>query len=163
MKNKAFTLIELLVVIAIIGILATVVIVSLNSARAKARDAQRLSDMKSYQTAIAMALADGRTLPNNITTYLLSSGTNATFENFLVGGGYLPSILYEKYHPVAPTGGSQSYQFCTLNASNGVCFMDSNPETWAIRFQLENAWYCVNSQAIEPAINDSGIMRCTQK
>ena len=46
MNKKGFTLIELLVVIAIIGLLSTIAVVSFSDARAKARDAKRLSDVR---------------------------------------------------------------------------------------------------------------------
>ncbi len=49
-----FTLIELLVVIAIIGLLSSVVIASLNTARAKGRDAKRLSDVRQTKTALEL-------------------------------------------------------------------------------------------------------------
>lgn len=55
MRNKkGFTLIELLVVIAVIGLLSTIVMVSLNTARMKARDARRLSDLKQIANALEM-------------------------------------------------------------------------------------------------------------
>lgn len=52
--KKGFTLIELLVVIAIIGILATTLLVSLGGARQSARDARRISDLKSVQGALEL-------------------------------------------------------------------------------------------------------------
>lgn len=63
MNRKGFTLIELLVVIAIIGLLSTLAVVALGSARTKARDAKRLSDLKQVQTALEMYYTDQNAYP----------------------------------------------------------------------------------------------------
>ncbi len=62
-NKKGFTLIELLVVIAIIGLLSTLAVVALGSARQKANDAKRLSDIKQIQTALELYYTDNNTYP----------------------------------------------------------------------------------------------------
>lgn len=61
MHKRGFTLIELLVVIAIIGILASIVLVSLNSARGKGRDAKRVAEMQQIWRAIELTGTDNAT------------------------------------------------------------------------------------------------------
>ncbi len=63
--NRGFTLIELLVVIAIIGILASVVLASLNSARERARNAGYVSQIKEYQKALELSFNDHNSYPGN--------------------------------------------------------------------------------------------------
>jgi len=56
--RKGFTLIELLIVIAVIGLIASIVLVSVNSARVKAKDARRKEDLQSLTKALALYVQD---------------------------------------------------------------------------------------------------------
>ncbi|MBI5531036.1 MAG: type II secretion system protein [Candidatus Doudnabacteria bacterium] len=63
-KNASgFTLIELLVVIAILGLLASVVLVSTNSARIKARDAKRAADFSQLSKALELYYSNHNQYP----------------------------------------------------------------------------------------------------
>ncbi|GMU74459.1 MAG: hypothetical protein AMXMBFR44_6560 [Candidatus Campbellbacteria bacterium] len=93
--TKGFTLIELLVVIAIIGILSSVVLASLNSARQKGRDAKRISDVSQIKLALELYFDSNGTYP-------VGSGTSTA-----------ATALVPDYIPVWPleplAGGSYGY------------------------------------------------------
>lgn len=107
MKKTGFTLIELLVVIAIIGILSSVVLASLNSAREKSRDAKRVSDIKQIQLALEMYFDDQT--PNAYPT-----GGAGDAIDVLETGGYLPQ------EPVDPASGA-SYGYVGVDDGDGNC------------------------------------------
>jgi len=81
MKNrikKGFTLIELLVVISMIGILTALALVSFESSQKRARDTQRKSDLKQYQTALENFANDNNGLYPSKTTAVSADSICAT-------------------------------------------------------------------------------------
>lgn len=88
--KRGFTLIELLIVISIIGILSSVVLVSLNSARAKSRDARRFADVRQIQTALELFYNDNTNYPDD-------AGVGA-----LMTDGVPPFNTYINFWPTAP-------------------------------------------------------------
>lgn len=75
MRFKGFTLIELLVVISIIGILTTLVAANLNSARGRARDAARKSDIRNISTALRLYFNDWGQFPPTCAGGICGCGT----------------------------------------------------------------------------------------
>lgn len=65
-KQEGFTVIELLVVISIIGLLSATILVSLNSARQKSRDARRLADVRQILNALELYYADNFAYPDQL-------------------------------------------------------------------------------------------------
>lgn len=68
MQSRGFTLIELLVVIFIIGLLASIVIVSVNAARLRARDSRRMSDIDALKKAVELYNDANGEYPPSVTT-----------------------------------------------------------------------------------------------
>lgn len=97
-KNSGgFTLLELLIVIAIIAILSIALVFMLNPAETlkKARDAQRISDLKTVKTALGVMLT-------STSTPLLDAGSAICTTNS-AGGTQTAKIAYSAYP--APASG----------------------------------------------------------
>lgn len=76
-KNKGFTLIELLVVIAIIGILASIILTSLSSAKEKANQTAAMANMRGMLPELILCQDDAGSI-NAPTSYTAGGGLICT-------------------------------------------------------------------------------------
>ena len=121
--KRGFTLIELLVVIAIIGILSSIVLASLNSARQKGRDARRIADIKQLQLALELYYDANSSYP------AVASSAN------LVENGYIAaiptdptSLLPYAYEAIGSGTNCSSYHLGTKLETSGHSALSSDSE-----------------------------------
>ncbi len=135
--HRGFTLIELLVVIAIIGILSSVVLASLNSARKKGRDARRVADVKQLQLALELFYDANGAYPATTSVALL------------VDAGYIATI------PADPTSGTYTYVPYAASGSTAIC------NGYHLGTSLETSDHAVLDADGDIAAFPSGLVLCT--
>ena len=157
--NKGFTLIELLVVISIIGLLSSVVLASLNSARAKARDARRFSDMRQIQLALELYRDSNGSYPsasiNNPRENSCGTGNDTNTQmgkwdsalSVLVSQNLISRLPSD---PIGSVYNSSSPQYCytymtptsasvwaSCTNTNGASYLDANLYSYILYFSTE--------------------------
>lgn len=133
-KNLGFTLIELLVVVAIIGILASVVLASLNTARAKGANAAVKADMANIR-AQAEIYYDNHA--NKYATGAISACTSDMFTDTNISAA-LAQIIQQ-----------------TPSTNSTACFVDATGQLWAMSVSAlkEAGTWCVdNSGWAKPGV-----------
>jgi len=126
---KGFTLIELLVVIAIIGILSSVVLASLNTARSRGNDAKVEAQLKNMQSAMAIYSASN----GNYGTSSTSDGCTGT-----------PSGVWaDATSGMASLSDEDNYP----TGSSVTCYTSGT--AWAAQATLsDSSYFCVDSSGL---------------
>ena len=152
-NTRGFTLIELLVVISIIGLLSSVVIASLNSARIDARNTARNSI--AIQLRNAFNLAYNGSYPNVAVYYpclttVCSGGWSPHVGNATVDA-YLSPYMKK---PTDPVGGARGYGgYILFTPSNWVGLPPTWPAAYYIDYLLEPGGECPTGSYYDATAN----------
>ncbi|EKD33035.1 MAG: hypothetical protein ACD_76C00101G0007 [uncultured bacterium] len=141
-SERGFTLIEFLVVAAIIGILAVFAVYALSTARSTARDAKRLSDIRSTQASLELYFHDKNTYP--VLTEPVALGIigqtnclNDSNQGFTTAcDSDSQNVYMDNVSGQIPNGLDRAVQ-CSAN-SNAYCYY-GNDTTYRIEFELEKS------------------------
>lgn len=147
-RKRGFTLIELLIVIAIIGLLSTIVLVALNTARAKARDSRRKGDIHQLMVALEMYYDDYGEYPASGGASSPNSGwSNSSDSSWDTLQTKLDGYINLPVDPKNETGGW---------AGNGKY----NYDFFSLGYGCPQQWYMLVYKLEKPNIISPGVTAC---
>lgn len=147
--KKGFTLIELLVVVAIIGMLSSVVLSSLNQARAGARDARRVQDIQQMLVALDLYYNANNAYPlggsgqngNGCTGTSWEQGTCLKVTEDELVSSYIPAIPSDPLYGHTPNG----YRYCGGPQNFDIIIRSEKSGSWCniqhgANFEVATCW-----------------------
>jgi prepilin-type N-terminal cleavage/methylation domain-containing protein len=144
--KKGFTLIELLVVVAIIGILASVVLASLNTARAKGSDAAIKADLSGVRASAEVAFdTNGQHYNKDGTTAFTADGD--------CGASFLASSMFDPTSG-GTVGANIDQALAHVKTQNGGVALECNQNAagtaYVIAAQLKStgSFWCIDSTGV---------------
>jgi prepilin-type N-terminal cleavage/methylation domain-containing protein len=134
--KKGFTLIELLVVVSIISLLSSIVLTSVNNAKARGRDARRKEDFKQMQNALELYYnqnggypALGAPNPLQLTYNVRSNPA---------GSGTLLAAYYAFFAPLITQGFISTIPIDPINVASGATPYSSSTTVNSIYYFFSN-------------------------
>mgnify|MGYP003418759484 CR=1 FL=1 len=137
--RKGFTLIELLVVIAIIGVLTSIVLASLTTARNKARDTATKSGLSTLRSQAELYNTVNGSYKGTATTFVATASQSACQTASSVFN--TTDGIGEKIEQISNQIDSTAWQ--------ATCALGDTPDSWALSMPLKQGGsWCVNYQGI---------------
>ena len=136
---RGFTIVELLIVVVVIGILASITLIAFGGVQAKARDSQRLQDIKTIVKALELYKTNNGIYPDEISTTngggweVTTDGTSATnFLSALISSGVVSKVPLDPRNigdssgvlnslSASWSGNNQMYFYYRYPAGNSGC------------------------------------------
>jgi len=138
-SGAGFTLIELLIVIAILGALASIVMIAYPASQKKARDSQRQSDIKQYQTLLEIYASSNNNLYPSVTAGNINGLCTAIALNpcvtdpstlsYQVVSSTLEYKVWAELEVPDAAGDTQYFITCSNGQSGVKSFVSGSPTT----------------------------------